>query len=92
MSHTGRMGFVAVAVRPRQVEYAPSPAAAANCLRPKVFLGKLPKNMAMGGAFFPLPEKLKPSPLQFIYRPLATKINQLRPDAMFFDFLDFDAF
>lgn len=59
----------------------------------KVFLGLLPDGSCSYSGYIPIPERLKPSPLNFIYRPL----NDCAPktlcrDDIILGFHDFDAF
>jgi GNAT superfamily N-acetyltransferase len=58
-----------------------------------LFLGLEPR-MALGRqGFLPVPERLRPSPLNLIWRPLAPDVPaQLRPDAVALNFLDFDPY
>lgn len=45
------------------------------------------------GGFLPIPERLRPSPLNLIWRPLSDAApRELRPDAVALDFLDFDPY
>ena len=65
-----------------------------HCLKfiqPRVFLGlnpgyKYKKN------YIPVPEKLRPSPLNLIYKNLNNSTDILSPESCLINFLDFDAF
>jgi GNAT superfamily N-acetyltransferase len=58
-----------------------------------LFLGLEPR-MALGRqGFLPIPERLRPSPLNLIWRSLGDAAPKtLRPDALAINFLDFDAY
>lgn len=84
---TGRAGLLAWAERP---EAAPADAARAPS-RPRVFLGKLPAAAGRLRGDLPVPMRWRPSPLNLIVRDLRGGPAP-DPDAVFFDFLDFDAF
>lgn len=59
---------------------------------PRLHLGLRPRRAAPSrGPWLDVPKSLRPSPLNLIYRPL-TGDPLPEPDAIFFDFLDFDAY
>jgi len=58
----------------------------------KLFLGLFPKDSVSFSGYFDLPERLKPSPLNLIYKPLNTQIQTLDPNRVIFGFQDFDAY
>ena len=58
----------------------------------RLFLGLLPANIARPPSYFSIPEKLRPSPLNLIYRPLSQVPEKIEPKSVYFDFLDFDPF
>jgi len=59
----------------------------------KVFLGLLPEGSCSYKGYIPIPERLKPSPLNFIYRPLNDRVPQtLSRSDIILGFHDFDAF
>jgi GNAT superfamily N-acetyltransferase len=55
-------------------------------------LGLTPRGAARHGLSWPLPDRLKPSPLRLIYRNLANAKDRLDAGAILFSFLDFDAY
>ncbi|MCZ4280908.1 GNAT family N-acetyltransferase [Kiloniella laminariae] len=57
----------------------------------RLMLGTLPENLSWGG-YLPVPDKLKPSPLNLIYLPLQGDNLQLNNQQLYFNFLDFDAY
>jgi hypothetical protein len=62
-------------------------------LRPRVFIGLVPPIAARANAYVDIPDRLRPVPLNFIYKPLSNNVPaRLDAAKMFFDFLDFDAF
>jgi predicted N-acetyltransferase YhbS len=59
----------------------------------KLFLGLLPQGTCRFAGYLPIPERLKPSPLNFIYRPLgAAAPAQLERDDIILGCHDFDAY
>ena len=54
-------------------------------------VGLLPTGTATG-AYLPIPDKLRPSPLRLIFKDLVLKGRKLDSHAILFSFLDFDAF
>lgn len=82
-----------VAVSERAIEQWPAgqPEVGAP-LAAQVFVGLLPGATSMTGLSVSLPERLRPSPLNFIYKPLANGCPKLAKGDVMFDFLDFDAF
>lgn len=58
----------------------------------RLYLGLEPGNSRAGGAYVDIPRRLRPSPLNFIYRPLATSVQTLDRDDVSFSFIDFDAY
>jgi GNAT superfamily N-acetyltransferase len=57
----------------------------------RLYLGLEPGNPRSAG-YVDIPQRLRPSPLNFIYRPLASGVRQLERDAVSFSFIDFDAY
>ncbi len=57
----------------------------------RVFLGCGASGLK-NGLFFSIPDRLKPSPLNFIFRDLVSDHNRLSAERVYCDFLDFDAF
>ena len=64
----------------------------ASNLLPSLYMGLVPR----GAGRFPLsiriPERLKPSPLNLVYKPLATTLRTVNPERVLFGFQDFDAY
>lgn len=61
-----------------------------SCLR--LYLGLMPTNACRFSSYVSIPNQIKPSPLNFIYRTLNTEPCMLEPGAIHFSFLDFDAY
>jgi GNAT superfamily N-acetyltransferase len=61
-------------------------------LLPKLSMGFFPKGAARLPLYLPLPDALKPSPLNMVYKPLHSDISQLNPEELMFGFQDFDAY
>jgi hypothetical protein len=58
-----------------------------------LFIGLEPRRRLGAGELLPIPERLRPSPLNLIWRALAsTAPEQLRPDSAALNFLDFDPY
>lgn len=61
--------------------------------RPSLFIGLDPRLTLERQLFFPLPQSLRPSPLNLIYRPLSARAPaQLNPREVAISFLDFDPY
>lgn len=60
--------------------------------RLQLFLGALPSNTARFAGYVSVPQGLRPSPLNFIYRPLSGSGEHLEPGRLQLSFLDFDAY
>ena len=58
----------------------------------RLFLGKSPKSMSQFSTYIRIPNILKPSPLNLIYKPLSSKIKKINEDEVLLGFLDFDAY
>lgn len=58
----------------------------------RVFLGLFPKDTLRKRFYLPIPEIVKPSPLNLVYKNLREKNDRLSADSIFLGFLDFDAF
>jgi len=61
-------------------------------LAPRLYLGLVPDGTAHFSGFFDIPQRLRPSPLNFIYRSLAGAPKRIDPQGLLVSFLDFDAF
>lgn len=58
----------------------------------RLFIGLVPTAWQRPALFLDIPDRLRPSPLNLIYRSLSGRVEALDPDAVFFTFLDFDAY
>jgi GNAT superfamily N-acetyltransferase len=58
----------------------------------RLYLGLVPDAVRGFGTYASIPARLRPSPLNLIYRPLTAGTAQLDPSAINFTFLDFDAY
>jgi GNAT superfamily N-acetyltransferase len=58
----------------------------------RLHLGLTPAAQRRNRFFFDIPQRFRPSPLNFIFRALAPEIEAPRPDFITFSFLDFDAY
>lgn len=59
---------------------------------PSLSLGLIPNGFAAPSLSFPIPERLKPSPLRLIFKSLDDPVRRLDPGRVFWTFLDFDAY
>jgi GNAT superfamily N-acetyltransferase len=85
-----KLGVVAVmASTPLEPASALPPPRRTHAVR--MWIG-LDPNLRRRGAFAPLPDRLKPSPLNLIFRDLSGSRRQLPRDATRFTLLDFDAY
>ena len=58
----------------------------------RLFLGKVPLPAQRMSLYINIPHKLRPSPLNLIYRSLSGRLPAIDGDAVFLNFLDFDAY
>ncbi|RFP26193.1 GNAT family N-acetyltransferase [Duganella sp. BJB488] len=58
----------------------------------RLFLGLVPDSERRFTGYPSIPQRLRPSPLNLIYRSLSGRVAQLDPSAIRFSFLDFDAY
>ena len=58
----------------------------------RLFLGLLPGGVGGLRGYVDIPQRLRPSPLNLIYRPLCSRVEQIAPDQVFLTFADFDAY
>ncbi len=71
----------------------PAPAVQAAGWAPlKLYLGLRPDGDALSASYVSIPPRLRPSPLNLIYRSLSGRVAQLDPARIHFSFLDFDAY
>jgi hypothetical protein len=59
---------------------------------PRLFLGLIPGRAAVGSSYWAIPQRLRPSPLNFIFRPLQENVAAPRQGEVNLSFLDFDAY
>ena len=57
---------------------------------PNLFLGLLPQKIK--SLHFKIPEIIKPSPLNFLYKDISQKNINLTKENCYFTYLDFDAY
>jgi GNAT superfamily N-acetyltransferase len=57
-----------------------------------LYLGLRPDGDALPFTYVNIPQRLRPSPLNLIYRSLSGRVAQLDPSRIHFSFLDFDAY
>lgn len=58
----------------------------------RLFLGLAPEGACKFQQYFDIPQRLRPSPLNFIYRSLSAKVPKLEKGQVSLSFLDFDAY
>lgn len=59
----------------------------------RLFIGQMPTAALSSLTLFAnIPSRLRPSPLNLIYRSFSGRVNALNQDAVFLNFLDFDAY
>lgn len=58
----------------------------------RLFIGMTPPEWQRPALYIDIPHRLRPSPLNLIYRSLSGRIASISPDAVFLNFLDFDAY
>jgi len=72
---------------------SPTAAATASGWSPlRLYLGLVPDATRNFSTYISIPQRLRPSPLNLIYRSLSGRVAQLDPAAICFSFLDFDAY
>ena len=69
-----------------------APAAAAGWRPLRLYLGLLPQSERRFTGYPSIPQRLRPSPLNLIYRSLSGRVETLDPARIRFTFLDFDAY
>lgn len=77
---------------PARADFAPAAAGRGGLAPLRLYLGLQPDRERRANAYFSIPARLRPSPLNLIYRPLAGPVTQLDPARIRFSFLDFDAY
>lgn len=73
---------------------APAPAGTAGDFASplRLFIGCVPPAWRRPALYVDIPDRLRPSPLNLIYRSLSGRINTIDRDGIFLSFLDFDAY
>jgi hypothetical protein len=61
-------------------------------IAPRVFIGMFPEGLCSYPYFWPIPDFLKPAPLNFIYRNFRQSTDLLDTNKCLISFLDFDAY
>lgn len=89
-SRTGRYGINAYAEH--KFGFQAETTKQISLLTPRLCIGLYPKNLHHCLKSFPIPQILRPSPLNFIYRNLKSRVERLDSEALFITYIDFDAF
>jgi len=58
----------------------------------RLFIGMVPPAAQRRCFYINIPEALRPSPLNLIYRSLSGRLDSINPNRVFFTYLDFDAY
>lgn len=58
----------------------------------RLSIGRVPSAWQRPDMYFDIPQRLRPSPLNLIYRSLSGRVPVINEDAVFLSFLDFDAY
>jgi hypothetical protein len=58
----------------------------------RLYIGLLPGSAGKPKGYFSIPEKLKPSPLNFLFQSFHDSSINIDPDSIHYTFLDFDAY
>lgn len=58
----------------------------------RLMIGRTPTGWGGSPLYRDIPARLRPSPLNLIYRSLSRRVDTIEPDRIFFTFLDFDAY
>lgn len=58
----------------------------------RLFIGRVPSAWQRSALYADIPQRLRPSPLNLIYRSLSGRVQAIDEDAVFLNFLDFDAY
>lgn len=61
-------------------------------LNPRIFIGIFPENTCKYKGYISLPDRLKPSPLNFIFLPLNDSISPVSDKKALINYIDFDAY
>ncbi len=58
----------------------------------RLFIGLVPPAAQRCSFYIDIPQALRPSPLNLIYRSLSGRVQSIDADKVFFNFLDYDAY
>ncbi len=58
----------------------------------RLSIGRVPSAWQRSALYADIPQRLRPSPLNLIYRSLSGRVQRIDEDAVFLSFLDFDAY
>lgn len=58
----------------------------------RLFIGRVPQAWQRPALYADIPARLRPSPLNMIYRSLSGRVQAIDPETVFLSFLDFDAY
>jgi len=57
-----------------------------------LYIGLLPKSAGKPKGYFSIPERFKPSPLNFLFQSFHDSSIKIDPESIHYTFLDFDAY
>lgn len=84
------------AVLPVHAEYAENftnlPCVSGHMSPARLYLGLVPEGSCRFSGYFSIPQRFRPSPLNFIFRDLTGRGDKICSGQSFFSFLDFDAY
>lgn len=76
-----------------EIDAAPPAGSAGGFASPlRLSIGRVPKAWQRSALYADIPQRLRPSPLNLIYRSLSGRVQAIDEDAVFLNFLDFDAY
>jgi hypothetical protein len=84
------LGLRARGILPRRHLGASISANVGQCMHPSLVIGLEPQGTCRYPFSIAIPQRLKPSPLRFVYYDLAAPTRRIDPDRVLFSFLDFD--
>ena len=58
----------------------------------RLFLGLVPEGVCQFRQYVSIPQRFRPSPLNFVYRSLSRRVERLEKGSISFSFLNFDAY
>lgn len=91
---TGKVGIEAWAELPTEwISTSDAPAASVSVPRARIWLGMVPAGVRLNALYREVPARVRPSPLNLIYRSLdPSAAARVTNGEVFFTFLDFDAY